>query len=131
MRFIHKLGTCYYIPNKHKQETKIQTVWEWMDSQGFTENQKLMVSEGLLYASGENLNEETVQKYLTYNHFFLQADVVETPDEKLIISNITLSEETSENSFDVENYLEFIGQEVEEFVDEEPDEEPEDEPDGD
>ena len=118
MRFIHKLGTCYYIPNKHKQETKIQTVWEWMDDQGFTENQKLMVSDGLLYVSGENLNEETVQKYLTYNYFFLQANVVETPDEKLIISNITLSNEISEDSFDVENYLEFIGQEVEEFVDE-------------
>lgn len=118
MRFIHKLGTCYYIPNKNKQETKIQTVWEWMDNQGFTENQKLMVSEGLLYASGENPNEETIQKYLTYNHLFLQANVVETPDEKLIISNITLSNEISEDSFDVENYLEFIGQEVEEFVDE-------------
>ena len=118
MRFIHKLGSCYPVPNKHKQETKIQTVWEWMDNQGFTENQKLMVSEGLLYASGENSNEEIIQKYLTYNFLFLQADIVETPDEKLIISNITLSNEISEDSFDVENYLEFIGQEVEEFVDE-------------
>lgn len=112
MKFIQKLGNpCNSVP----EIKKFFTIWEILSNLGFSQNQKLMVTsdQNLLCIQGENSNGDVFIKYITSDRHLLKVTSLSTPDDKLIISNIIKSNTIYSDGLNVDNFIKFIDEEVE------------------